>query len=87
MARGILHDIAVQHESDSRLSFGVSSPDGRVGAGREESQQFRGGPILRTQCVQSKAGAFSGSQSRQGKSQEPCSLSRRQEGNRVSEAD
>ncbi len=30
-----------------------------------------------------KAGAFSGSQSRQGKSQEPCSLSRRQEGNQV----
>jgi len=31
-----------------------------------------------------KAGAFSGrSQSRQGKSQEPCSLSRRQEGNQM----
>jgi len=42
-----------------------------------------GGWILRTQCVQPKAGASSGRQSRQGKSQEPCSLSRRQEGNQV----
>ena len=49
----------------------------------EKSQQLRGVPIVRTQCVQPKAGAFSGSQSRQGKSQEPCSLSRRQEGNQV----
>ena len=40
-------------------------------------------PIKRTQCVQLEAGASSGSQSRQGKSQEPCSLSRRQEGNQV----
>jgi hypothetical protein len=30
------------------LGFGASSPAGRVGAGREEAQQFRGGPILRT---------------------------------------
>ncbi len=44
---------------------------------------FLFGRILAPQCVQSKAGAFRGSQSRQGKSQEPCSLSRRQEGNRM----
>ena len=33
-----------------------------------------------------KADAFSGSESRQGKSQEPCSLDGREEGNRISEA-
>jgi len=33
-----------------------------------------------------KAGVFSGSQSRQGKSQEPCSSDGREEGNRISEA-
>jgi hypothetical protein len=41
------------------------------------------GWILSTECVQSKAGASSGRQSRQGKSQEPCSVSRRQEGNQM----
>lgn len=35
-------------------------------------------------CVRpAKAGAFSGSQSRQGKSQKPCSLDSREEGNRM----
>jgi hypothetical protein len=33
-----------------------------------------------------KADAFSGSESRQGKSQKPCSLDGREEGNRISEA-
>ena len=33
-----------------------------------------------------KADAFSGSQSRQGKSQKPCSLDGREEGNRITEA-
>ena len=48
MVRGILHDVAVQHESDSRLSFGVSSAAGRAEAGRRKAQQFRSEPILRT---------------------------------------
>lgn len=48
MARGILHDAPDQHESDSRIRFGVSSVLGRVEAGRRKAQQFRSGPILRT---------------------------------------
>jgi hypothetical protein len=46
MAREILHDFPVQHESDSRLKSGVSSAVGRAGAGRRKAQQFRGGPIF-----------------------------------------
>jgi hypothetical protein len=52
MARRILHHVSPQHESDSRLSFRVSSSTGRAGTGKEEAQQFRGGPILRTERVQ-----------------------------------
>jgi hypothetical protein len=48
MARGILPDVAVQHESDSRLRSGLSSAAGRAEAGRGRAQQFRGEPILRT---------------------------------------
>ena len=40
-------------------------------------------PALDPTCAQSKAGAFSGSESRQGKSHEPCSLSCRQQANRT----
>ena len=49
----------------------------------DRGQRRRWMTFLQNQCVQPKAGAFSGSQSRQGKSQEPCSLSRGQEGNQV----
>jgi hypothetical protein len=48
MARGILPDVAVQHESDSRLRSGLSSAAGRAEAGRGRAQHFRGEPILRT---------------------------------------
>ncbi len=36
------------------------------------------GQLLTHECVQLKAGAFSGGEPRQGNSQGPCSLSRRQ---------
>jgi hypothetical protein len=49
----------------------------------EKVEGIRIEPNLENAVRPAKAGAFSGSQSRQGKSQEPCSLSRRQEGNQM----
>ena len=43
-------------------------------------------PTSRPVVRPAKAGVFSGSQSHQGKSQKPCSLDGREEGNRISEA-
>ncbi len=66
-----------------KKSRGADVPLGMNGGRGRISQQNPRGRIMETECVQSKAGASSGRQSRQGKSQEPCSLGRRQEGNRV----
>jgi hypothetical protein len=49
---------------------------GRAGCGKSARPDVR----------PAKADAFSGSESRQGKSQKPCSLDGREEGNRISEA-
>jgi hypothetical protein len=48
---------------------------------RVKNWDYRGGDQYSLPHVQSKAGVFSGSQPRQGKSQRPCSLDSQEEGN------